>query len=102
MRHFRLIVAEAERSPEIGRIFYEAGPKRGQTCCRADRRVGPAGLAERHRSEIAAHQFLGCSRTAISRRGSANYLPELTAAQIEAEAAAAGRHLPARLRAARP
>src|SRR3954464_6650405 len=26
LRHFRLIVAEAERAPEFGRLFYEAGP----------------------------------------------------------------------------
>jgi len=26
----RLVVAEGERFPELGRIFYEAGPKRGQ------------------------------------------------------------------------
>src|ERR1700755_1539786 len=29
LRNFRLIVAEAERSPEIGRIFYDAGPRMG-------------------------------------------------------------------------
>src|ERR1700719_1775350 len=29
LRNFRLIIAEAERAPEIGRTFYEAGPKRG-------------------------------------------------------------------------
>jgi AcrR family transcriptional regulator len=29
LRHFRMITAEAERSPEIGRSFYEAGPASG-------------------------------------------------------------------------
>ena len=29
MSHFRLIVAAAERSPDLGRAFYEAGPSRG-------------------------------------------------------------------------
>ena len=29
LRNFRMIAAEAERSPEIGQTFYEAGPKQG-------------------------------------------------------------------------
>jgi AcrR family transcriptional regulator len=29
LRHFRMITAEAERSPEIGRIFYKSGPESG-------------------------------------------------------------------------
>src|SRR5689334_9334366 len=29
LRNFALIVAESERAPELGRIFYETGPKQG-------------------------------------------------------------------------
>ena len=29
LKNFRLISAESERSPEIGKAFYEAGPLKG-------------------------------------------------------------------------
>ncbi|MGZ3280554.1 MAG: TetR/AcrR family transcriptional regulator, partial [Caulobacteraceae bacterium] len=29
LRNFRLIASEAERSPEIGQTFYDAGPRKG-------------------------------------------------------------------------
>jgi hypothetical protein len=29
LRHFRMITAESERSPEIGQIFYKSGPESG-------------------------------------------------------------------------
>ncbi|THD81106.1 MAG: TetR/AcrR family transcriptional regulator [Phenylobacterium sp.] len=86
LRHFRLIIAEAERSPEIGRAFYEAGPLKG------------AGRLARHISEWAAagklqvddpmraaHQFLALCQNRYFKERLTNYAPELTPEQIETE-----------------
>jgi AcrR family transcriptional regulator len=59
LRHFRMITAEAERSPEIGRIFYEAGPASGVRLLAGmlteARDKGQLALED---AEAAAHQFL--------------------------------------------
>jgi AcrR family transcriptional regulator len=90
LRHFRLIVAEAERSPEIGRMFYEAGPARGG-----------ARLAERMKlwadqgrlaiddPETAARQYTGLCQNHYFKLRLCNAIPELSDAQIEAEVGAA-------------
>jgi AcrR family transcriptional regulator len=88
--HFRLIMAEAERSPEIGRAFYEAGPKRG-----AERLAvvlaewAALGWLDLRDPTMAAHQFLGMCQNRHFKARLANYLPELTEAEIEAEVGAA-------------
>lgn len=59
LRHFRMITAEAERSPEIGQIFYKSGPE-----CGAARLAGfleqanAEGLLEIDDPVRAAHQFI--------------------------------------------
>jgi AcrR family transcriptional regulator len=92
LRHFRLIIAEAQRSPEIGRAFYEAGPGRG-----AERLAGriaewaERGMLEVDDPRIAAFQFTGLCQNRYMKQRLCNAIPELTSAQIEAEVAAAVR-----------
>jgi AcrR family transcriptional regulator len=90
LRHFRLIVAEAERSPEIGKAFYEAGPARG--AARLAERIGQwsaLGRLEVDDPEIAAHQFTGLCQNRYFKQRLCNAIPELSEGQIEAEVAAA-------------
>jgi AcrR family transcriptional regulator len=92
LRNFRLIASEAERSPEIGRTFYESGPKRSAE------RVAEllAGMAQAGHLELddpldAAHQFLGLVQNRYFKARLCNAIPELTTKQIEDEAALASR-----------
>ena len=90
LRHFRLITAEAERAPEIGRMFYEAGPARGnQRLAQQIAEWRGRGLIEAPDAELAAHHFLGLCQNRYFKARLCNYLPELTDAQIEAEVTAA-------------
>lgn len=92
LRNFRLIAAEAERSPEIGRIFYDAGPAKG-----AERVAALlAGMAAEGHLKLddpldAAHQFLGLVQNRYFKARLCNAIPELTQKQIEDEAARAAR-----------
>ena len=90
LRHFRLITAESERNPEIGRAFYEAGPKRG-----AERLAAQLALwAQEGRLKlkdplVAAHHFLGLCQNRYFKARLCNAMPELTRKQVTDEAAAA-------------
>jgi AcrR family transcriptional regulator len=90
LRNFRLIASEAERSPEIGQTFYDAGPRKGAE------RVGELlqGMAEAGHLDLddpfeAAHQFLGLVQNRYFKARLCNAIPELTQKQIEDEAALA-------------
>jgi AcrR family transcriptional regulator len=90
LRHFRIIVAEAERSPEIGRAFYEAGPARGAE--RLAERIGQwtaLGRLEVDDPLLAAHQFTGLCQNRYFKQRLCNAVPELTEDQVETEVAAA-------------
>jgi AcrR family transcriptional regulator len=90
LRHFRLIVAEAERSPEIGKAFYEAGPARGAE--RLAERIGQWAALDRLEVDDpmqAAHQFTGLCQNRYFKQRLCNAIPELTADQVEAEVASA-------------
>jgi AcrR family transcriptional regulator len=59
LRHFRMITAEAERSPEIGRIFYEAGPASGvRLLAGMLTEAKDKGQLAFEDAEATAHQFL--------------------------------------------
>ncbi len=92
LRNFRLIVAEAERSPEIGQTFYDAGPRMGAEHV-AEVLAGMAadGHLDLEDSLGAAHQFLGMVQNRYFKARLCNAIPELTAKQIEDEAALATR-----------
>jgi AcrR family transcriptional regulator len=89
LRNFRLIVAEAERSPEIGAIFYDAGPRRGA------RRLAEflAALDADGVLDVegdphgAAQHLLGLVQAPTFKGRLCNAIPELTAPELDAEAA---------------
>ena len=92
LKNFRLIAAEAERSPEIGQTFYDAGPRKGAE------RVAELlqGMADAGHLQLAgyspvdaAHQFLGLVQNRYFKARLCNAIPELTQKQIEDEAALA-------------
>lgn len=92
LRNFRLIASEAERAPEIGLTFYDAGPRKGAE------RVAEllAGMAAAGHLDLddpldAAHQFLGLVQNRYFKARLCNAIPELTRKQIEDEAALATR-----------
>src|SRR4051812_12054117 len=94
LRNFRLIAAEAERSPEIGSTFYDAGPRKGAE------RVAEllTGMASAGHLDFdgqdpldVAHQFLGLVQSRYFKARLCNAIPELTKKQIEDEAALATR-----------
>ena len=60
MANFRVIVAEAERTPEIGLAFYEAGPRSGaRRLGAALQKAVDAGQLRIDDPVHAAHQFIG-------------------------------------------
>ena len=90
LRNFRLISAEAERSPEIGQTFYDAGPRKGVE--RVAELLGEMvrdGHLDLEDPLEAAHQFLGLVQNRYFKARLCNAIPELTQKQIEDEAAAA-------------
>ncbi|MFL5297159.1 MAG: TetR/AcrR family transcriptional regulator [Phenylobacterium sp.] len=89
LRNFAVIAAEAERAPELGRIFYETGPKRG-----AERLAAfLAGLDAAGGLDLdgdplgAAHHLLGILQSPSLKARLCNAVPPLTPAQLDAEAA---------------
>ncbi|HEX5262570.1 MAG TPA: TetR/AcrR family transcriptional regulator [Phenylobacterium sp.] len=93
LRNFRLISAEAERSPEIGRIFYNAGPRLGaERVAELLSSMAAAGHLQLDNDPLdAAHQFLGLVQNRYFKARLCNAIPELSEKQIEDEAALASR-----------
>ncbi len=94
LKNFRLITAEAARSPEIGRTFYDAGPRKGAE------RVAELleGMQAQGHLDLgledpldAAHMFLGLAQNRYFKARLCNAIPELTERQIEEEAKLAAR-----------
>lgn len=94
LKNFRLIVAEAERSPEIGQTFYNAGPRQGviwvAELLEGMARNGHLDLDGQDPQE-AAHQFLGLVQNRYFKARLCNAIPELTDKQVADEAALATR-----------
>jgi|KBSSwiStaDraftv2_1062776.scaffolds.fasta_scaffold12880_9 AcrR family transcriptional regulator len=90
--NYRVIIAEAPRNPEIGRIFYESGPMNGA------RRLADVLAQATARGELraddpllAAHQFIGLCQNRMLKARHCNYMPEPTAEEIAKEVDAAVR-----------
>jgi AcrR family transcriptional regulator len=90
LRNFRLIVAEAQRSPEVGRAFFEAGPLTGM--------ARMAGFLEQaaKRGQLrltdplaAAHQFIGLCQNRMLKARLCNVMPEPTPQEVERDVVAA-------------
>ena len=92
LRNFRLISAEAERWPEIGRTFYDQGPRRGiELVSELLQTLAADGQLELEDPVMAAHHFLGLVQNRYFKARLCNAIPELTAQQINDEAASAVR-----------
>jgi AcrR family transcriptional regulator len=87
VRNFRLIVAEAERAPEIGRIFYDAGPRRGsERLAEFLASLEAAGELDLEGDPLgAAQHFLGLVQSPTFKGRLCNAIPELTGRQIDKE-----------------
>ncbi|WP_297513422.1 TetR/AcrR family transcriptional regulator [uncultured Caulobacter sp.] len=90
IRHFRLIVAAAERSPDLGRAFYEAGPGRGAKIL-GDflARMKAEGRFAGPDPHAAAHLFIALCQNRFLKMRLVNYVGEPTAEAIDAEVALA-------------
>jgi AcrR family transcriptional regulator len=90
LRNFRLIASEAERSPEIGQTFYDAGPRKGaERVAELLEGMAAAGHLDLDEPLDAAHHFLGLVQNRYFKARLCNAIPELTQKQIEDEAALA-------------
>lgn len=89
VRNFRLIVAEAERTPQIGRMFYEAGPERGtERLAEFLASLDASGGLDLEGDPLgAAQHFLGLVQSPTFKGRLCNATPELTGRQIDKEAA---------------
>jgi AcrR family transcriptional regulator len=89
LRNFRLIVAEVERAPEIGQIFYDAGPRRGaERLAEFLAALDAAGQLEVEGDPLgAAQHFLGLVQAPTFKGRLCNAIPELTGQQIDDEIA---------------
>jgi AcrR family transcriptional regulator len=87
LRTFRLIVAEAERTPEIGRVFYDAGPRRGgERLAEFLASLEDAGVLNLEGdSQAAAQHFLGLVQSPTFKGRLCNAIPELTSGQVDDE-----------------
>ena len=90
LRNYILVVSEAGRSPAIGRLFYDAGPRRG--VARLAEYIAKSVKEGRLRPcdpEAAANQFIGLCQNRLMKARLCNAIPEPTEAEIESEVAAA-------------
>jgi AcrR family transcriptional regulator len=89
VRNFRVIVGEVERAPDVGAIFFETGPRRGTEMLG----VFLAGLEADGVLDLegdpqgAAQHLIGLVQSKTFKGRLCNALPELTPAEIDAEAA---------------
>jgi AcrR family transcriptional regulator len=103
VRTYQLVVAEAHRSPELARVFYEAGPARGVaslTQVLEDARAG--GEIQVEDCEGAAQQFMALCRANLHFRYSLNLIDRPGRAEIHETVREAVRTFMARFSAARP
>ncbi|CAN5178168.1 TetR/AcrR family transcriptional regulator [soil metagenome] len=86
MANFRVIVAEAQRTPEIGRAFYETGPKSGaQLLGKILQKAADTGQLKLADPIHAAHQFIGLCQNRLMKARLCNAMNEPTAEEIDRE-----------------
>ena len=93
LRNFRIIAAEAERSPEIGRNFYETGPKRGtERLAELLAAMDKDGVIDVEGDPlVAARDFFGILHSHYFKARLCNAVPEMTPQQMDDEAGRAAR-----------
>jgi hypothetical protein len=83
VRLFRILVAEAQRSPELARIFYEVGPARGLKGLETYlEKAKSRGFLEIPDCALAAHQFLALCKGSTHLQFLLNLIPPLTTEEI--------------------
>jgi AcrR family transcriptional regulator len=86
IRLMQLVIAEAQRAPELALVFYEAGPSGGLARLTAFLEAAKAaGHIEPPDCRLAAQQFLSLCRGHLYFRYSLNVIPRPTPAEIKAE-----------------
>jgi AcrR family transcriptional regulator len=80
---FRILVAEAQRSPELARVFYEVGPARGRKGLETYlEKAKSQGLLEIPDCALASEQFLTLCKGTTHLQFLLNLIPPLTADEI--------------------
>jgi len=86
MANFRVIVAEAQRTPEIGLAFYETGPKSGAALLGALlQKAVDDGQLKTDDPIHAANQFIGLCQNRMMKARLCNAMAEPTPEQIDGE-----------------
>jgi AcrR family transcriptional regulator len=86
MANFRVIVAEAQRTPEIGEAFYETGPKSGSQLLGAIlQQAADRGQLKLDDPVHAAHQFIGLCQNRMMKARLCNAMAEPTLEEIDAD-----------------
>jgi AcrR family transcriptional regulator len=81
---FRILVAEVQRSPELGRLFYEVGPARGRKGLESYLKSAKAqGLVDPPDCALAADQFLSLCKGPAHLQFVLNLIPPPTRKEIE-------------------
>jgi AcrR family transcriptional regulator len=87
MQNFRLIVAEAQRSPAIGKAFYEAGPQSGaQLLGNFLKTQAAKGLLTIDDPVRAAHEFIGLCQNRLLKARLCNVVGAPTPEELDHEA----------------
>jgi AcrR family transcriptional regulator len=86
LRHFRMITAEAERSPEIGQNFYAAGPANGiRLLSEMLTEANERGQLKLDDAQAAAHQFLALCQNRMLKARLCAAMGEPTEAEVVRE-----------------
>ena len=86
MANFRVIVAEAQRTPEIGLAFYEAGPRSGaKRLGETLQKAVDSGQLKIDDPVHAAHQFIGLCQNRLLKARLCNFMAEPTPEEIDRE-----------------
>jgi len=86
LRHFRMITAEAERSPQVGRAFYQSGPESGAALLAGFLDEAQVkGLLNMDDTLRAAHQFIALCQNRFLKARLCAAVDEPTEAEIAAE-----------------
>jgi len=86
MANFRVIVAEAQRTPEIGQAFFESGPRSGAKLLGATlQRAVDSGQLEIDDPVHAAQQFIGLCQNRLLKARLCNAMAAPTPEEIDRE-----------------
>jgi AcrR family transcriptional regulator len=86
LSNFRVIVAEAQRTPTIGHAFYETGPKSGAELLGGIlERAADRGQLKLSDPVHAAHQFIGLCQNRLMKARLCNAVAEPTPEEIDHE-----------------